>query len=281
MRSFMMGFWVALFACGALAGPNEARKVTEASMLVTGSIEVNPDGSVHGYAIDHPEKIPDMVNTLIANRVPGWRFQLDEPSEVIQRTRMYLRITASHVDDRHDSIAISEASFGDNGGESTDDVSFKDRQLIKYPRDAKEAGVSGTVYLLVRVNRQGTVENIAAEQVNLQIYTREAQMRYFRDVLADAAIKVAKNWTYNLPTTGPHMADQHWDVRVPVTFRLYQTRTPTDLYGKWEPYIPGPVQSISWDAGDAGNVASPDTIPEGGISQANASLHLATSPGGA
>lgn len=136
----------------------------------------------------------------------------------------------------------------------------------------------------MRVNRQGKVENIAAEQVNLDIRTRESQMRYFRDVLADAAIKGVGSWTYNLPTTGKHAEDPSWDVILPVRFNMIPIRfdltpKPQDSYGKWEVYVPGPRQPVPW-LNDEQYGVSPDTIPAGSISQAASSLHLATPLGG-
>lgn len=271
-----------LLAWTALAGPNDVRRSVEASMLVTGWIEVAPDGSVRDYTVDRPEKIPPIVTDLIKKSVPGWKFHFDEPVDAVQRTKMSLRIKATPVDDKHDSIAISGATFGDGGEAPTDHVSYKDRQPPRYPLDAIASRVSGTVYLIMRVNRQGEVQDVAAEQVNLGVYGREAEMRRFRTMLANAATEAAKKWTYHLPTTGKHLSDPYWDVIVPVQFDLHVYGAPEqDTYGKWEPYIPGPRESVPWLKTDTRTASSPDAIPAGSISQASSSLHLTTALGGA
>ncbi|GGA39235.1 energy transducer TonB [Dyella nitratireducens] len=282
MKRWVAGGLLALSAWTASAGPSGAHKAVEASMLVTGWIEVAPDGSVHGYTIDQPEKLPQTVINLIKKDVPAWKFRFDEPAAAIQRTPMHMRIKATPVDDKHDVIAISDASFGDLSGNDTDSISSKARQPIKYPREAVEAGVAGTVYMIIRVNRQGKVEDIAAEQVDLHVRIREAQMRYFRDMLAKAAIESAKNWTFNLPTTGKHAADPYWNVAVPVSFNFGPPHMSDDAdYGKWDIYVPGPRQPVPWMTADAQNAISPNTIPAGSISQAESSLHLTTPLGGA
>src|SRR5690606_19342409 len=59
----------------AVAAPKHVREQTEASMLLTGTIDIAADGSVRGYSIDHEDKVPDYVLANIAGMVPGWRFE--------------------------------------------------------------------------------------------------------------------------------------------------------------------------------------------------------------
>ena len=62
MRHGIVGLLCAVLSCAVLAaGPDAVRKREEATMLVTGRIDVMPDGSVHGYSIDRPEKVPAAV----------------------------------------------------------------------------------------------------------------------------------------------------------------------------------------------------------------------------
>lgn len=281
MKSWIAGVFCALMACTARAESDAVRNIAEASMLVTGWIEVAPDGSVHDYTIDRPEKLPPSVLGLIQKSIPGWKFHFAEHADAIQRAKMNLRIIARPIDEQHDSVAISGATFGNEGATATDHVTFKDRQPPKYPRTAVDARVNGTVFLLLRVGRQGQVEDAAVEQVNLGVYGRETQMAHFRSVLGNAALEAARKWTYNLPSTGSHVMDPYWYVRVPVAFNLHVMGTPHDTYGKWEPYIPGPRASIPWAKNDSRLSSSSDAIPEGGISQADASLQLTTALGGA
>jgi TonB family protein len=281
MRHWIAGLFCMLLAWTVWAGPNDIRKTAEASMLVTGWIDVAPDGSVHDYTIDRPEKIPPSVIDLIHASVPGWKFHFAEHVDAIQRAKMNLRILAKPIDDQHDTLAINGATFGDGAAAATDHVTAKNMQHPKYPRAAVEARVDGTVFLLLRVGRQGQVEDAAVEQVNLGVYGREAQMAHFRAVLGDAALEAARKWTYNAPTTGQHVADPYWYLRVPVAFNLHVRGMREDTYGKWEPYIPGPREWIPWAKNDNRLSSSSDAIPEEGISQVDQSLQLTTALTGA
>ncbi|WP_333681753.1 energy transducer TonB [Dyella sp.] len=283
MKRWMAGVLCALLACTVWAsgGPGEVRKQAEASMLVTGWIEVMPDGSVHNYTIDHPEKIPVAISDLIQRNVPKWQFKLEDHEDVIRRARMNIRIIAKRVDDQHDSIAISGASFGEGDAKPTDSITYKDRTSPHYPSDAVNARVGGTVFLYARIGRDGRVQNIAVEQVNLGVYGSEAQMRHYRKVLGDAALNSIKNWTFNIPTTGKQMMDPYWDGVIPVTFEVNDVSAPKkDTYGRWEAYVPGPRESIPWMK-SSHLASSPDTIPEGGFSQVDQPVQLKTALDGA
>lgn len=278
--------WMAVVFCMlathiALADSGDIRKTAEATMLVTGSINVAPDGGVYSYALDRPEKIPPSVVDLIKNSVPGWKFQFAERVDAIQHAKMSLRIVAKSVDDQHDVLRISGASFGDASADASGHITYKHRLPPRYPREAIRARVDGTVFLLLRVNRQGQVQDVAVEQVNLGVYGREAQMRHFRSVLGNAALDAAKSWTFNLPTTGRHVLDPYWDVRIPVNFNLRLAGMPReDTYGKWDTYIPGPHELIPWHQNKSQRSSS-DAIPADSISQADQSMQLKTMLDGA
>jgi hypothetical protein len=277
-----------MLLCAALsvatwaATTSQIRNSAEASMLVTGWIEVMPDGSVHDYSIEHPEKIPPAVLDLIKQNVPTWKFTLDGNANVIERARMNVRIVAKRVDDTHDSLSIVGATFGEGGDKSDEYVSRKSVTIPRYPQGAINARVDGTVYLFVRVGRQGQVEDVVAEQVNLGEYGNEHEMQRYRKLLADAAMDAIKAWTFNTPTTGKHVADAFWNVRVPVNFNLQVRGAPVqDTYGKWEGYIPGPRQPIPWMEVSKLPAVSADAIPDGSLGQANPDISLTTplSPG--
>src|SRR3546814_13701374 len=62
-------------AAVAVAVPKDVREQTEASMLLTGKISINADGSVAGYEILQADKVPDYVLSNLAEWVPDWRFK--------------------------------------------------------------------------------------------------------------------------------------------------------------------------------------------------------------
>jgi hypothetical protein len=280
MKRWMIVALCTLMAYITAANATDVRKTTEATMLVTGSIEVAPDGSVHDYSIDRPEKLPPPVVDLLKKSVPGWKFEFTQTPDVIQRAKMSLRIVAKPVDDQHFGLHIIHANFGDPAASASEHVTRKDGKFPRYPEEAIREHVDGTVFLLLRIDRQGKVQDIAVEQVNLGAYGREAEMRHFRNLFGNAAMDAIKGWTFNPPTTGKHVSDPYWDVHMPVEFNAHPLGAPVeDTYGKWEAYIPGPRELIPWSKNN--QVYSPDAIPAGSISQADQSLRLKTALDGA
>jgi TonB family protein len=243
MTRMLAGLMLMGVTFAALAAtPGEVRKRAEASMLVTGWIEVMPDGSVHSYTIDHPEKLPPVVVSLIQNNVSAWKFKVDNNPQVIERAQMNLRIVARRVDDTHDTVAIASTNF-DKPFVPGQSPASKHRVVPKYPREAIDARVSGTVFLLLRVGHDGTVMNAGVEQVNLGQYGNDREMKRYSEVLGDAALNAARQWTFDVPTSGPTANDPYWDVRVPVNYNLQPPAK--DLYGKWDVYIPGSPSTCS------------------------------------
>lgn len=267
MKRWLLGLLCVLLSGAALAaGPTEVRKRIQASMLLTGSIVVAPDGSVRSYAIDKAEKLPSAVSELIANSIPHWKFEptLLDGKPVAAKAKMSLRLVAKPVGDDNYSISISGTQFGqDAPGES---ISYKDRVAPTYPYQAVQARVSGTVYLVLRVGRQGRVQEAEAEQVNLAVVANDLELERWRKVLARSALMAARKWTFNLPRSGEHMNDEYWIAWVPVTYslRVFGER-PVYEYGKWEAYVPGPRQLVPWIDDPRLLSGSVDALPEGGI----------------
>lgn len=269
---------MSLLACAALASSNPDHPVVKASMLLDGWIDVLPDGSVRSYGLDPRVAVPEVVRKLVDKKVPSWKFRLDKPVAAFQHETMFLRITAAPVDDQHDVIAISGASFIDGSWKTSDHPSYKNTIQPVYPQTARDARVSGIAYLVLRINRQGKVEKVAAEQVDLDVYGPEKLMSQFRDLLAHAAIKGAESATFNIPSTGNHAGDPYWDIRVPVRFSLIKNGVPTmDPHGVWSPYNPGPLQAVSWLTSDEQAAMSPDATPiVVTAEQSDCTVHLVT-----
>ncbi|QNK03005.1 energy transducer TonB [Dyella telluris] len=279
---WMSGWLLACMAGIAQAGTaQDVRKTAEAGMVVTGTVEVNPDGSLHGYALDTPEKLPPSVVDVVGKTVNAWVFHLSGPSQDVVKTKMNLRVVAKPVGDGQFAVAVQGASFG-TPGELGYQVSGKDRSPPAYPREAINARVSGTVYLVLRIGRDGTVQEAIAEQVNLDQYDREAGMVRYRKLLADASLAAARQWTFNLPTKGPEVDNPYWVARVPVNFNLRAWGAPPARhdYGQWDAYIPGPRQTPPW-IGKALANESPDAVVGDGLRTGEQRLQLVTPVGGA
>ena len=275
-------FWVAL-AVGALAASavhaEDVSKIAEASMLVTGTVELNADGSVQGYALDHQEKLPAPVVDLIQRNVPSWKFQFSATQTSMVKESMSLRIVAKETDEKHTTLGIAGVQFDDMHGQSDEYAHSLDRVTPIFPQFSLKNGISGRVYLLVRVGREGKVADIAAEQVNLRKYIPQANMDVYRHDLAKAAIAAVRQWTFSVPTSGRWAQSPYWFIRVPVNFHIANENLDLnsgDEYGSWEIYIPGPRQNIPWVTDKRLLAEAADTAPDGTIHQLGASPQLAS-----
>jgi hypothetical protein len=276
-RWHRVGILVALVGLATTAVADNVRKTAEGSMLVTGSVQVNPDGSLHGYTLDKPEKLPPEVVGIIDKSIATWEFKLSGPSKEVVKAKMNLRVVAKPTGEGTYRVAVEGSSFGDEGGNVPSVTSRDNTFAPKYPQMAIESRVSGTVYLLLRVGRDGTVEEAIAEQVNLEQYATPVVMEKLRNAFAKASLDAARRWTYNLPTSGATVNDPYWVVRVPVNF--YLNVNGSDLvrhsYGHWDAYIPGPRQTAPWINKELAS-QSPDTTPDGSLATGNSQVQLAT-----
>jgi len=226
MKRLLIGLLCVLLSGVALAaGPNEVRKRVQASMLVTGSIVVAPDGTVRSYAIDHSEKLPKPVVGLIEKGVQIWRFEptLLAGQPVAAKANMSLRIVAKPIDKDDYAISIAGAQFGQDVNRSAASV-YKRQIQPRYPESAVHARVWGTVYLLLRVGAQGQVEDAIAEQVDMGVVASDQELDKWRRVLANSALAAAKGWIFNVPTSGKEAFTDHWLARVPVVLRIEGSR---------------------------------------------------------
>ncbi len=288
MKRLLMAL-ACMILCSAVfaAGPRGVRKRVQASMLVSGSIEVTPAGSVSQYTLDHREKLPVEVNALLGEVIPTWKFAplAADGKAVMQDAKMSLRIVATPRDDGKYAMAVTGAWFGDGASRlanvSAQTISFKHRVQPIYPLQALRAGVGGTVYLLLKVGRDGKVVDAVARQVNLRVIASDNQMAAWRRTLADAALSAFRQSTFSPPTMGDAVDRPYWIAQIPVEFFLEGSRAPASAqhapYGQWQPYVPGPVQQAPWS--DEHEVAgSPDAVPEGGALLAATALRLLTAP---
>lgn len=261
------------------AAPAATREQVEASMLVTGTIQLDTAGKVSGFSLDKKEKLPAGIVNLLDKFVPQWVFEpeLVDGKPVNVSTDMSIRLVAKKVDEENFSLRIRSAAFGDRTGKREETVRALKRTPPSYPTDLASAGVAGTVYLLVRVGRDGKVTDVIAEQVNLKAVAGEGTMTRWRDAFANVSVKKARSWTFIPPTEGQDASKGFWVMRVPVVFSLDMPSRAKVAYGKWDAYVPGPRQPNPWDADDAEGAAfSPDALPPGNDYLAGSGLRLLT-----
>jgi hypothetical protein len=279
MKHWLIGILLVGLSGVALGrSPLTPRERVEASMLVTGTLVVAPDGSVASYTLDHPEKLPAPVAQLAKQAVPYWRFQpvLLQGQPVRAKSTMTLRVVARHSDATHFVVAIRGATFGSSS--QAKKLAYRKRMPPYYPRQAVQARVSGTVYLLVRVDVQGHVDDVAAEQVNLYVMGSEHQLEPWRRMLAQVSIRAAHHWEFNPAYAPSSMHDGHWIARIPVRFNLngeYGPLRPV-VYGRWNAYMPGPHEQVPWAPQDKLKGSNADAISDGSIAILGQGLRLLT-----
>jgi hypothetical protein len=264
------------------AGPRAVRKQVEASMLVTGKLEVDTAGKVTGFTLDEKDKLPAGVVALINKAVPDWTFEpvLIDGKAMNVSTDMSIRVVAKETGDETYSIGIRSAGFGDRSGKPEERPRALSMAPPNYPEDAVRSGVAGTVYLLVRTGRDGKVIDAVAEQVNLEVVASEKEMERWRRRLADTSIRQAARWSFIPPTEGQEARFDHWVLRVPVVFSLDDPRDRKTAYGRWQAYVPGPRQPNPWQEDEEGTGFSPDTLAPGGAYLAGSGLKLMTALSG-
>jgi hypothetical protein len=253
-------------AAGSGASPASVRKQIESSMVVSGQIDIEPDGSVSRLELDHEDQLPDGVIKLVRGNAMQWKFEPVERDGHLVKARapMSLRVVAKKLDNGDYQVALRGVSFERYDAKDPTGLGTIKMEPPSYPSSAIRARAGGTVYLAVKVGRNGRVEEAVAEQVNLRIIAAEGDMRRLRKAFADSAIDAARQWSFRVPTQGPEAGRPFWNVRLPVSYAL--SRDDPQPYGKWVAYVPGPRQPAPWlQAGKNGESFLPDTLADGGV----------------
>ncbi|GAA5001057.1 hypothetical protein GCM10025793_05050 [Lysobacter lycopersici] len=259
--------------------------MSEMSMLVKGTIDMRPDGSVESYALDDSGKLSPAVAGMVGMQVSQWRFEptLVDGKPVRARTKMQLRIVAKPADTQNFDVHIQSAYFwGDSEGED-ERISVRKKTsrgpmvsaLMSTGLDAAD------LYLALKIGPDGKVEDAIVEQVNLPTLYSDGDMARLRRLLSQPTLKVVRQWTFNVPTKGERAGQPYWSGFLPVTFRLSdQNGSPAEAgYGEWRAYIPGPCTPIPWrtlDKGGDNSHCGNDAAPEGVLSLDNSGPKLLT-----
>ena len=272
MRSFLFSavfsaFLLVSAPLSAAPSPGSRADVlrqAEHSMRVTGTLHIETDGRVSDVLVDKPDQVPEGVLRFVRQSAAAWQFepvQIDGQTHAV-KSPMSIRLVARQLDDGGYELAIRSVHFGDNG--NTSGLEKKKMKPPQYPEKAWRAGAFGTVFLLLKINREGTVEDVVAEQVNLGFADRERVMQDFRQLFAQNAVAAARKWTYVTPSEGEQAQQPYWVVRVPIEYSLRtQTDDQRDDYGKWRAYVPGPRQTPQWREVTDAPGFSPDALGNG------------------
>ncbi len=241
-------FLCALLACSfpvfAGKGPGAARKQIESSLSVIGTIDITPDGKVIAHALDQPEKLPKGIVDVTARLVPQWTFEpVALKANAISRSKMYLLFVGKKRDDGGVSLELRSASFGSATGDEGVSIAEGNRKLA-YPMQLMRNGVSGSVFLQLKIGRDGKVTNIDASHVNLRVLGSEAEMKRWREIFVRSTIATVKDWRFVVPQSGPDAEAGYWFGTLPISF-VFEGEKPGE-YGHWETYVAGPKALIPW-----------------------------------
>ena len=287
-------------ACGGAMAQtaSEVRTKAETSLLVNGYIVVAPDGTVSSFDLEHKEAAP--VMELIKQYSSSWRFEpvLDNGTPVRVKAPMRLRVVASPDGDGYQLHVVS-AMFGSPRHRSDETVTVKNHSAlptftaranwrmqptgsIRPTGIARTNFIAGTVFMLARIERDGSVSHASAEQVNLDKVAPEPLMREMRRTLAEVSTRALREWTFNPPTAGPLKDADGWIVRIVFSYHDY---APTDKDAQdvaWHAYIPGPRQPVPWME-DYLRTHQPDglgvdALPDDGLYTIGSGLHMLNPP---
>lgn len=262
----VMGMPVVATAGGG--GISAARQRVESSMLVRGEVGIETDGSVFAIKLEKEEALPTALVDLVRNTALRWRFEpvLNDGVAVRALAPMSLRVIARELDRGRYEIRLGGINFNRLDSDSLERITIIDSVAPRYPQQAMAAGVSGSVYLVLKVGMDGKVQDAFAEQVNLTVLGRESELRRSREMLAASARDCARQWTFRVPAQAPTPARRYWNVRVPVSYSLNDSVPEGSDSGRWVAYVPGPREHAPWlDAGEQLGF-SPDALADGSVS---------------
>jgi hypothetical protein len=258
---------LALCAFAASAARNDVRKQVEASMLVTGELVVAPDGAVKSYKLDRADELPPDTQALLEELVPTWQLDAKKadgsPLQAPAMVKMSVQLLARPIPGVDDQfrVTVGDTAFQDPKAA----VEIKANGELtppKYPVHAWRSGMTGIVYVVLRLNPDGTVAETHVQRVDMTVLANEKTLHKFGKMLADATVVAAKQWTF---TIAPERLARPTPVavRVPMAFALKGGSNPTRLaeYGKWHAYVPGPYAPIPWqnrtaDGGGDGGIGA-------------------------
>jgi len=244
------------------------RATAEMSMVLSGHIEITPEGEVSSLVLDQKSALTPSIASFVEGTIGGWRFEptLRDGKAVAARAPMRVRLRGTQMADGGYQVSMTSVDFSEYDPKATDSVTRKQMAPPRYPEDAYRNGAQGEVLLMVKVARDGTVADVIAEQVNIAVVGPERAMAKMRDILAKASISSARSWTFNPPTTGESSTHDSWTVRIPVSFALGNDRNAgQERYGRWRAFIPGPRQAAPWRERRSIEQAGSDLLPEGGV----------------
>ncbi|CAN7517610.1 hypothetical protein LJR143_003466 [Pseudoxanthomonas sp. LjRoot143] len=264
------GVAAAAHASGTEAGHGQI----EAGMRVRGEITVDTTGNVVGYKLHEEKKLPALVATFVRDSIASWKFQplALEGSAMAVRNTMELFVVARQRDEQYE-LRMQAVGFRPTERAHGYEVTVTSLTPPTFPAYAMGTGAAGTVYLLLRVGRDGAVQDVVAEQVNLHVRGSADMLATLRSAFETASVDAARTWRFAPPVHGELASAKDWSVRVPIDFKSYAVSSSSRgakheraarpaRYGQWIAYVPGPRRKAAWLPEDTAGT-SPEALAAG------------------
>lgn len=266
------------FPCMAAA----SKVKTESGMLVTGSIEISAAGQVLRHTLDQPERLPEPVRRFAESLIPTLRFDpVETPGQTPTRSQMHLYFVAADNGNGGYAIRLRDAWF--DSEKTTDTVMALPGSAgrMQPPRGPLPLPMTATVYLALKIDRNGTVADIDVRHIDFGVSGPERSMKQWRRTVGDLVTDFVKKAKFAIPTTGPDADREYWTglyaYPISVTGDDDPPKKESD-YGRWQTFVPGPRKEIPWldpQAAGAGKALLAD-----GFSSSRPHRQLTTPPGG-
>lgn len=253
-----------------------ARQNVEASMLVTGHVEIGVDGRVSGFVFDQLDALQPPVVSLLYRNVPTMRFEpvTADGVPVRARAKMSLRLVAKRTGADEMHVRLASAHFGEESTVVDRTPPAVTMPAPPYPKGALQVGGRGIVYLLLKIGLGGVPQDVIAEQVNLTAIGAARDMAFVRENLSQAAISNAReHWRFAQMSEEAAAGHDYWVARVPIAFSVHGD--PEAKLGEWAPYHPGERHSPTW-AGPTQPGFSPDALVAGRVTPGVSRFRLLT-----
>ena len=261
------------FIAGAV-GTQPKREQAQFSILLKGTVDIRPDGSVDHYSIEGIKELAPSIANMLDKQVSQWKFEpvVVDSKPVVAQTHMSLRLLATPNGDGNYSAGIQSVWFSGGGKSGQPDVDsgnrfgIRQKAALRYPKDAIDSGMAGTVYAALKIGPDGLVMDVIIEQVNLTVLGTEVEMAKARRILGNNTLASLRKWVFDVPTQGDQAGKPYWVGILPVQYGIAGTEARAK-YGEWEKYIPGPRTEIPWADPNGGpmqaNRGGVDALPAG------------------
>lgn len=123
----------------AAQGKAEAtREQAEASMVLTGNIDISPSGQVEGFSLRDEDRLESYIVGFLRDNVAQWRFEpvLHDGQPIAARTPVSSRLLASRTPDGDTHVILKSANFRAYDPDETDSVGKLRMPPPPYPEEA-------------------------------------------------------------------------------------------------------------------------------------------------